>query len=390
MFSTILMFLTALTLSGVAAWFSIVGMIAIFSAAPLSVAIMAGSLEAAKLVCASWVYNNWRLAPKLIKSYLTVAVLILMFITSLGIFGYLSKAHLEQRSNGAESQLELSRLQLDIDTKEKQMQRLMQTEDRLNNAIDRMVERDRVTQALSQRRRLQGELKSIGKERRELQKEIDALYVKKIPLELENKKMEVEIGPLKYIAELIYGEQARSHFDQAVRFVIILLVSVFDPLAVSMLIAANFGLRSRREQESQAAPQAVQVSEPPEEPEPAVVKQQAVVDEPTLPEPTPPKPTLPEPPPPVEAIAAEPTPSVETLDADKTSRVRQAINQRVIRLGPGYASLDGKPVSDSARREVKLDQDRVTELVTKLLNDTITVQDLTWAECEAVLAYLEK
>lgn len=96
LFVTILMLLSALALSGVAAWFSVVGLMAIFAASQLSIAIMAGTLEVSKLICASWLYNNWRQVPFFIKSYLTAAVIVLMIITSMGIFGYLSKAHLDQ------------------------------------------------------------------------------------------------------------------------------------------------------------------------------------------------------------------------------------------------------------------------------------------------------
>lgn len=394
MFATILMFVTALTLSGVAAWFSIVGMIAIFSAAPMSIAIMAGSLEAAKLVCASWVYNNWRQAPLLIKSYLTLAVLILMFITSLGIFGYLSKAHLEQRAVGSETQLVLARLDQEIQTLENQKTRLLATEDRLNNAIDRMVERDRVTQALSQRRRMQTELNAIAQERRELQTKLDQLYTEKIPLELENKKLEVEIGPLKYIAELIYGDQARSHFDQAVRFVIILLVVVFDPLAVSMLIAANFGWRLHRESKEQPAAMPAKEVETPAVATTAPPVVEVIHEEiPKLP----PDPTVEQALNEVEQMLdrAEAKQDIEPKQADdnamqdKLLRVRQGINQRVVKLGPGYASFDGKPVSDTARKENPVSRERAAELVDALMQDKIAVMDLSWDECDAVLNYLE-
>ena len=91
-----LVFLIAVFLSAIAAYYSVMGMVAIFSAAALPVALMAGGLEAAKLITASWLYRNWNIAPRFLKYYLSIAVVILMFITSMGIFGFLSKAHLDQ------------------------------------------------------------------------------------------------------------------------------------------------------------------------------------------------------------------------------------------------------------------------------------------------------
>ena len=114
MFFPLLVFVTALAIASIAAWFSVVGLMAIFAASALPVAIMAGSLEIGKLVTASWVYRNWKRAPFLLKSYLTFATIVLMFITSLGIFGFLSSAYLEQASEGQQSQAKIERIANDI------------------------------------------------------------------------------------------------------------------------------------------------------------------------------------------------------------------------------------------------------------------------------------
>ena len=110
----IITFVTAIAIAFIAAWFSIVGLMAIFAASALPVALMAGSLEVGKLVAASWVYPNWKRAPFLLKSYLTIAVVVLMFITSMGIFGFLSKAHLEQAPQGEASVAKIERITDDI------------------------------------------------------------------------------------------------------------------------------------------------------------------------------------------------------------------------------------------------------------------------------------
>ena len=96
----ILTLLTALSISAVAIYYSILGLAAIFAGAAIPIMVMGSVLEVGKLVTASWLYQNWKVAPKFIKTYLSIAVVVLMFITSMGIFGFLSKAHVEQTSLG--------------------------------------------------------------------------------------------------------------------------------------------------------------------------------------------------------------------------------------------------------------------------------------------------
>ena len=124
----IITFITAITIAAIAAWFSVAGLMAIFTASAISVAIMAVALEVGKLVSASWVYRNWKRAPFLLKSYLTVAVIILMLITSMGIFGFLSKAHLEQAADSEENTARIERIVQD-------MSRYESTNDRFEKKI---------------------------------------------------------------------------------------------------------------------------------------------------------------------------------------------------------------------------------------------------------------
>ena len=114
MFFTLLVFATALTISVIAAWYSIVGLTAIFASAVWPVAIMGSALEVAKLVSASWLYRFWSYIPRFIKYYLTSAVVVLMFITSMGIFGFLSRAHIEQTSLNTENLAQVERIENDI------------------------------------------------------------------------------------------------------------------------------------------------------------------------------------------------------------------------------------------------------------------------------------
>lgn len=217
----------ALFVSAIAAWYSVVGLIAIFAASPLAIALMGGALEVAKLITASWLYRNWNEAPRLLKYYFTFALVVLMFITSLGIFGFLSRAHIEANLNVGENSIQLRVLE----EKEKI------TKDRLQFLLKKAGEDpDKIS------RRTADQIQQTQDELIELQKE-------KLPLMKEENKMMAEVGPLKYIAEMIYGSDAQNHFDAAVRLVIILLIFVFDPLAVLLVIAANYSLKQYQKPE---------------------------------------------------------------------------------------------------------------------------------------------
>ena len=220
MFFGLIVLICALAISGIAAWYSIIGLIAIFAASPLPIALMGASLEAGKLVAASWLYKNWKEAPRFLKYYLTFAVVILMFITSLGIFGFLSKAHIESNIDMGEVSVQLKTLQRQEQITEERIEFLLKKAGEDSDKISRRTA-DQIQQA-------QDELIAIQKE--------------KLPLEKQENTLMAEVGPLKYIAELIYGKNAESHFDSAVRFVILLLIFVFDPLAVLLVIAANYTL----------------------------------------------------------------------------------------------------------------------------------------------------
>ena len=392
MFFPLLVFITALVIAAIAAWFSVAGLMAIFAASAIPVAIMAGSLEVGKLVAASWVYRNWKRAPFLLKSYLTFATIVLMFITSMGIFGFLSSAYLEQASEGKQSTAKIERIENDIiryedtitrtevkiekletettnDTGDIQaqidteQQRMDQAYARVQPAIDEQTDiianeqrgsEDQVQSYLTQIsklddtlskiqsyvenddiRKLQAlvgtkvdgnygtntadkvreftEAKEAEKARlvaiveeirtsvdntvvdmareeikrlraiadRDVQKStatidrlrsqlntiaevdntdaievlvekvrvaelgIETAITEKFELESAVRKLEAEVGPIKYIADLVYGQTDESSIDSAVRWLIIVFIFVFDPLAVLLLIAANFSFQNR-------------------------------------------------------------------------------------------------------------------------------------------------
>ena len=392
MFFPLLVFVVAISIAAIAAWFSVVGLMAIFAASAIPVAIMAGSLEVGKLVTASWVYRNWKRAPFLLKSYLTFATVVLMFITSLGIFGFLSSAYLEQAAEGKQSTAKIERISNDIlrtedmisrtevkieklenetsnDTSDIQAQidaeqeRMDKAFERVQPAIDeqlaiidneqrgsddqvqaylqqlanvedtlgliqqyiandeikklqalvgaradgnygsrtaakvdefrdtQLAEKERLTAIIEDIRssvdntvvetareeikrlrnqanenvqksqetidRLRSQLNAVAavdnsaeidaliEKVREGETYIETLIVEKFELETEVRKLEAEVGPIKYIADMVYGNQDRGSIDEAVRWLIIVFIFVFDPLAVLLLIAANFSFLNR-------------------------------------------------------------------------------------------------------------------------------------------------
>ena len=358
---TILVFLVAIAISAVAAYYSIVGLVTIFAASVVPVAIMGTVLEIGKLVTATWLYRNWKDISWWLKTYLTAAVVVLMLITSMGIFGFLSKAHIEQTAKADQNLATIERIEDEILQKETRIQTLQEAgavnNEKQNAQIDnnkkqiddinaryaelieeqntyinearsnldlldkyiaendirrlqalvgakvdgafgtgtaRRVEefRERETQAsgrivsearsrIAELRDLQlSEVNSLAEANRRLQAEIGKIVVdveqidqlqtqvltleeQKFELETTFRKLEAEFGPVKYISELIYGAEAEAKLDDAVRIVILLLIFVFDPLAVLLLIASNHGyVRGKDEdrEEDRETPQQVNQS----------------------------------------------------------------------------------------------------------------------------------
>ena len=363
MFMAILTLLTALSISAVAIYYSILGLAAIFAGAAIPIMVMGSVLEVGKLVTASWLYQNWKVAPRLIKTYLAIAVVVLMFITSMGIFGFLSKAHVEQTSLGTigqeklatieekllrsenridrwtsdierlvkgedvrvdllidKEQVELDKLYVRIDKEkealrsqadkdiELQNNRLVQAKERKEQDIAAAQERfkgsfskkkldeaiakatanelavasaaqkiivdiqnklkqdlagvdakyadqiasietiinDYKAQANTKTSDIDGKIIELENQIEAEQDKIDEVNEDKIVLLSKQAQLEVEVGPLKYIAEFVYGREANQNLlEAAVRWVIIIIIFVFDPLAVLLLIAANMSLVRR-------------------------------------------------------------------------------------------------------------------------------------------------
>ena len=248
MFTILITFLSAISISVIAAGYSIVGLSTLFAGAVVPIIAMGSALEVGKLVAASWLYNNWRnkLVPYSIKMYLTFAVIVLIFITSMGIFGFLSKAHLDQVKPTSSNNIKIELLDKQINQQQLIIDRAEGQLTLLDKALEVYIDKEYVSKGLKERKKQEEERTILNSAITDASNKIGELTLQKSELALEQDKIEAEIGPIKYIAELIYGEQAKDHFDKAVRWVIIVLIFVFDPLAVLLLIAANISLRSRK------------------------------------------------------------------------------------------------------------------------------------------------
>lgn len=236
-----LLFASALGVSAVAGYFSIVGLMAIFPAAAMSILAMGIVLEVAKLVTASWLYQNWERANLLMKAYFVPAVAILSIITSMGIFGFLSKAHIDQGVESGDATAQIERLDIRIASNDKAIARAQRTLDGFDNALDEYTERGFITRGLKARAEQEPEREAMRQIIDEAEADNDVLYDKRSEMSAEVRAFEVEVGPIKYIADLIY-EDGRENLEEAVRAVIIMLVLVFDPLAILLVIAANMQL----------------------------------------------------------------------------------------------------------------------------------------------------
>jgi hypothetical protein len=246
MITILLTFLAALLLSGIAGYYSIVGLALIFPGAFWPVVIMGGALEFSKLVTASWLYRNWKNAPKLLKLYLTTAVVILMLITSMGIFGFLSKAHIEHSTETAPLYDKVQMYDEQILEKKQLIEDNKKAIKQMDESVDQLVSRTNdykgVNRAVNVRKSQQKERTRLTSENIQLQKDISKIIEDKTPILAEMRKSEADIGPIKYVAELVYGNSDSSIVDKAVRMVIMIIMLVFDPLAVLLLIAGNISL----------------------------------------------------------------------------------------------------------------------------------------------------
>lgn len=236
--------LTALALSAIAAWYSILGLTAIFAAAVMPIIIMGSSLEIAKVVTTVWLHKYWDKISWQMKTYLVPAVIALAFLTSMGIFGFLSKAHMDQGVPTGDIAAKVALIDEKIKTQRENVELSRKALAQMDAQVDQRLSRGDTEagaeRAVVIRKQQAKERASLQNDIAIAQKEIAKLNEERAPIASELRKVEAEVGPIKYIAALIYGDNPDQNvLERAVRWVIILIVFVFDPLALTLVIASN-------------------------------------------------------------------------------------------------------------------------------------------------------
>jgi hypothetical protein len=270
----------ALVISAVAAYYSIVGLTAIFAAAVIPIIIMGAALEVGKVTAAVWLKINWSRASWTYKMYLVPAVAFLMVLTSMGIFGFLSKAHSDQSlvSGDVTSKIAIydEKIKIEKENIEANRKALKQMDDGVDQVLGRSTDEKGADKAVALRRSQQKERARLQNEILQSQKSIQELNDARAPIAAEVRKVEAEVGPIKYIAAMIYGDNPDANLlESAVRWVIILIVAVFDPLALVLILAAQQSLRWARDDKDSNKPDPwiADVGEPPTQEEKANYEQ---------------------------------------------------------------------------------------------------------------------
>lgn len=241
----------AIVLSVAAGLISVFGLAAIFSGSYWEVVAVAAILEMSKVVTAAWLHKYWNETSIKLKTYLSIAVVVLMAITALGVYGFFARAHIEQQAalaSGEASQIPL--VKFNIDNEKSKMADIDAAIAQIDTSLKAMTEKGNAKdaqRALDGSEKNRKERKSLVSQKADIQKNIVALELEKIKLENTVKKQEVEVGPLKYLANLYYGNANTDQLEKAVRLLILTIVMVFDPLAVAMLLASNQTQKPKRE-----------------------------------------------------------------------------------------------------------------------------------------------
>jgi hypothetical protein len=258
MFLSWLMLAVALSLSVIAAFYSIAGLAAIFAAAVIPIVIMGSVLEIAKLTVTVWLHEYWSRCRWLMKLYLVPAVVMLAFITSMGIFGFLSKAHSDQGMVSGDVQAKIAiydeKIKIERENIDANRKALKQLDEAVDQVMARSTDEKGADKAVAIRRSQQKDRARLLDEIAKSQSRIASLNEERAPIAAEVRKVEAEVGPIKYIAALVYGDNPDSNIlERAVRGVIIILVAVFDPLAIMMLLAATESIKWERQLRNSSA-----------------------------------------------------------------------------------------------------------------------------------------
>lgn len=243
----ILTLFTALAMATVAAVFAVYGIVAIFAGMPQFALIMGSVIELGKIVGVSWLYRNWA-EPTKIKYFMVPLVLLAILLTSMGIFGLLSKAHLEQTSPVANNQIQIERIDQQISREQARINDSEQVISQLDQSVQVLINFDRIRGpdgALAVRENQADQRELLRQTVESAQSQLDTLQDQKLELRQQLRVVELEVGPVKYLAELIYGDGV-DRTAEAVRWVIVAFIFVFDPMAILLLMAGNYTLMNRK------------------------------------------------------------------------------------------------------------------------------------------------
>jgi len=273
MILALLTFFAGISISTIAIYYSVLGLTSIFAAAFMPIVIMGTVLEVSKLVTAWWLKANWQRAPIALKSYLSLAVVVLMLITSMGIFGFLSKAHSDQGLVSGDVAAKIAVYDEKIKTAKENIEasrkQLKQMDDAVEQIMGRSTSEQGADKSNAVRRSQQKDRAALAKDIEANQKLIASLNEERAPIAAEVRKVEAEVGPIKYIAALLYGDNPDANLlEKSVVWVILTIVFVFDPLAVLLLLASQMSFQWIKEDPKDTPPEEPVSTDPTPDPEP--------------------------------------------------------------------------------------------------------------------------
>ena len=240
-FGLSIVFLSALALSVLAATISIIGMMALFPSDGIMIAVMMGTLEASKLVAATWLHSNWhnKAVSILHKIYLSLAVVSLMLITAIGIYGYLAKGYLDQQSPISTTNIQIATREQQIKTLQDNIKGLNDRQAQLDASVNALITQNQIVKSQTYRNQQKTERAQIAKDLDSDQKEIDRITQELVPMKIATTNVELKLGPIKYVADLFGWKNP----DAAVRMVILMIMFAFDPLAIMLILSGSISMR---------------------------------------------------------------------------------------------------------------------------------------------------
>lgn len=237
LFLSLLLFVCGIGLAGLAAYISVLGFHAIF---PVTMTyVWGGAIEASKIVTTMWLHANWQQAGKIKRLFLAGFIAIAMTFTSIGIYGYLSKSHLETTESIETNTLQIELLETQISQQRAGLKRNNDTLELLDSASQEWIERGYITRAMQDRAEKEPERNLLQEDNTKRIAELERLQLELTRLKGEVQAVEREVGPIKYVARLIYGDVSKTDFEKAVTILMLFVVVIFDPFALFMLTASQ-------------------------------------------------------------------------------------------------------------------------------------------------------